>query len=467
MPNYFAYLALFSWPLVTILLIRKKGLEVGILLSLLGAQMFLPSSFEVDLPAIPPLGKMSLTVLTILIYLYIYKKRLGFNALNSFLKFLFVLCLIVPFLTALANPERYYYIQGLSLYDGLSDSIQTFLTIIPFLFGAKYFSTYEKQVLLFKYMAMAALVYAFFVFYEVRMSPRLHSIVYGFYPHSWLQQYREGGFRAMVFMGHGLVVAIFMAAGLTAAAALKRYKEKVTPVKSLYIVAACLFALVLQKSLASLVFGLFGLFMVLMMSPKRMHQAALLVGILFISYPLLSSLNLFPHSQLIEIANRINPDRAQSLDFRFQQERALLNHANSKPLFGWGGWGRNRVINDLSESDASTTDGRWIGTLGVYGWVGYLSQFLLIVVPLWLTYKLSVKRLKKDNKQAVLLGSHAILVSVILLDQMPNSSLNSFYWLIIGSLAGRAYVLSRENNNILPGANSQQPLETLQVTDNK
>jgi hypothetical protein len=444
MPNFIAYIALLSWPIVTIFLIKRKGLEVGILLALLGAHMFLPVAFKIDLPAIPPLNKYSITTATILVYLILNKKRLGFNALHRYMKFVFVMLLVLPFLTALTNSERYSYLPGLTLYDGLSDAITNFLIIIPFLFGVRYFNTYEKQLLLFKYFAIAAFVYAFFTLYEVRMSPRLHWMLYGYFPNSWLQQYREGGFRAIVFMGHGLLVAIFLALGVAAAAAMTRLKEKVLPIKTLYVLIIIFMTLVLQKSLASLIFGAFGLVMIILMSPKRMHQMALLIGVLFLTYPMLSSLNLFPHKTILDVASRVSAERAQSLEFRFDQEKALLNHANSKPLFGWGGWGRNRVLDDLNGSDTSTTDGRWIITLGVSGWIGYLSQFLLIVVPLYLTYRITVKRRIHDKKESILLGAHAILLSVLLLDQMPNSSLNSFYWLVVGSLLGRAYKINQD-----------------------
>ncbi|WP_417535531.1 hypothetical protein [Methylophaga sp.] len=444
MPNIIAYIALLSWPFITLFLIKKKGMENGILLALLGAYMFLPVDFKINLPGVPALDKFTITTATIIGYLFFHKKRLGFDALNTFMKVVFVLFLLTPFLTVLTNSERYYYLPGLKLYDGLSDAVSNFLMIIPFIFGVKYFNSYEKQALLFKYFVIAAVVYALLAMYEVRMSPQLHRQLYGYFPHSWLQQYREGGFRAIVFMGHGLLVALFLAVGVAMAVTMTKLKVKILRYRTSLLVVFILTALVLQKSLAALVFGLFALFVIYVMSSKRMHQLALVIGVLFLMYPMLSSFNMFPHKTLLDIATKIDPERAQSLGFRFEQEEALLSHANNKPLFGWGGWGRNRVRNDVTGSNVSTTDGRWIITLGVSGWVGYLSQFLLVVTPLWLSYRLSKKHKLKEKDAVFLMASHSIVVAVILLDQMPNSSLNSLYWLIIGSLLGRALVLNRE-----------------------
>ena len=43
------------------------------------------------------------------------------------------------------------------------------------------------------------------------MSPQLSNMFYGFFPHSWQQHVREGHFRPIVFMQHGLMVSLWMA----------------------------------------------------------------------------------------------------------------------------------------------------------------------------------------------------------------------------------------------------------------
>ena len=130
--------------------------------------------------------------------------------------------IVSPFLTSITNQERYLFIQGLSLYDGLSQSGIEFLNFFPFLLGVAYFNTYDKQILLLRLVAIAAVLYSIPVLYEIRMSPQLHSTIYGYFPHSFLQQYRDGGFRAVVFLGHGLVVATFLAAGFACLFALHK-----------------------------------------------------------------------------------------------------------------------------------------------------------------------------------------------------------------------------------------------------
>ena len=47
--------------------------------------------------------------------------------------------------------------------------------------------------------------------WEVRMSPQLHSSMYGFRPFRFDQAYRWGGYRPSVFMQHGIALGLFMA----------------------------------------------------------------------------------------------------------------------------------------------------------------------------------------------------------------------------------------------------------------
>ena len=60
----------------------------------------------------------------------------------------------------------------------------------------------------------AGLVYVPFCLFEVKQSPQLHVIVYGYMPHDFGQQVRFGGYRPMVFLGHGLLVAFFMSTAM-------------------------------------------------------------------------------------------------------------------------------------------------------------------------------------------------------------------------------------------------------------
>lgn len=448
MPNLIAYAAITLWPFIILYIIRRYGLEFGVLLGLLGAYMFLPAGFNVDFPGIPPLGKFSITAIALLSYLLWHKKPLGFMALSKKLRLIFIAFLISPFLTAITNTEKLNFLPGLTLYDGLTDSVNNFLFLLPFLIGVKYFRSFEKQQLIFKYFVIAAVIYAVLALWEIRMSPQLHVMLYGYFPHSWLQQYRDGGFRAIVFMGHGLLVALFLAIGLAFVSTVNKTRFKVMQVNNLVLLILIMITLFLSKSLAALIFGVFAFLLISFISNRLVHLIAVLIAIMFISYPIMSSMNIFPHKTLVNYANMISADRAGSLAYRFEHEEQLLVRANTKPVFGWGGWGRSRIYDETTGEDISTTDGKWIITLGTRGWFGYLSEFLLIIIPIWLALRIRSRAKHISKNEKIFLASHTLIVSIILLDQMPNASLNPLYWLIIGSLLGRVYELHGMNKQI-------------------
>mgnify|MGYP003642120362 CR=1 FL=1 len=441
MPNTFAYIALLSWPLITFFLLRRYGVGAGALISLLCGYMFLPASFSIVIPGFPNLDKFVITTLTIIVYIVLRKKTLGLQFLDKRFKFLLFLYVVAPFLTVFTNQERYLHLPGLSLYDGLSVSLNGLLDFFPFLIGLAYFREEKEHFKLFKYFAIATLIYAFLALLEIRISPQLHSWLYGYFPHAWVQQYRSGGFRAVLFMGHGLLVAMFLALGVVFWATLKKAKYKVFRYSTTFGLSIVFITLLLSKSMAALVYGLFAVIVVKFLKPTHIYFASAIFAVIFITYPISSATGLFPHDAIVEISSEINQARAGSLDFRFKHERELLAHANKKPLFGWGGWGRNRVHDAETGEDTSITDGAWAISLGTTGWVGFLSTYLFWFLPIWIVFR-KYKLMSFDSHQTqMLMAGHCLIIALIMIDQLPNASLNPLYWCLAGSLLGRAQVL--------------------------
>lgn len=441
MPNTFAYIALLSWPIVTFFLLRRFGAGPGALIALLASYMFLPAAFSVNLPGIPALDKFTITILTILLFITLHGKKLGLNYLDKPFKLLLLFFIIAPFFTALTNQERYLHLPGLSLYDGVTASATSFLEFIPFLIGLTYFREEKEHFRLFKYFAIAAFVYSFFVLFELRMSPQLHNWVYGYFPHSWIQQYRTGGFRAVVFMGHGLLVAMFLALGVVFWASLKQAKYKVFRYSTTLGLVVVFVTLLLSKSMAALIYGLFAVVAIKFLKSKQIYFVSAVMALVFITYPISSATGLFPHGTVVNIANNISVERAGSLQYRFGHERTLLAHASEKPLFGWGTWGRNRIYDPQTGEDISVTDGGWAISMGTGGWVGFLSKYLFLFLPIWIVYKKSRYFHGASQQTQILLAGHTLILAVIMIDQLPNSSLNPLYWCLAGSLLGRAQSL--------------------------
>ena len=350
--------------------------------------------------------------------------------------FLAILCIACPFLTAFTNQDpivnRLLFFNGLTAYDGLSMAAQAAIDLIPFWLGATVLSDEAGRKALLRTMIVAMLLYSLPILVEVRLSPQFHRWVYGIHPHEFQQQVRDGAFRATVFLKHGLVVAIFLAMSVTAAFGSRAWRARIsgvsTAVAGVYLTAI----LVLQKSLGALVFGVFGAAITLLTRPRMQMLVAAGIGALVLSYPVVRGSGLLPIATIKEAAASYNADRASSLNLRLENEDRLLAKANERPLAGWGGWGRNRIFDAYSGRDLTVTDGMWIIIIGAFGWIGYLTRFGLLILPL-LRGGATVLRGKAISPEVAVLS---LVLAINLLDLLPNSSLTPVTWLMAGALCG-------------------------------
>lgn len=439
--NIIAYSVVILWPIIAIWLYRSKSIQLATLWTILGGFMFLPVRTEIDFPLIPPLGKNSMPVISALIGIWLVRnKKISLGNNYGWFKRLLILFLISPVITVLLNGERINIggriLPGLSLHDAISTMVNQWLFILPVIFGSQFFRTYEQQLLMFKTLVIAGLFYSVLMLFEIRMSPQLHSSLYGYFPHSFAQQKRMGGFRPVVFMGHGLWVAFFAMVVVVSATALWKNGNKIRQLSFAKISYFLAIVLVLCKSMASLIYGIYAILLIKLTSTKTQFRMAIILTMLALLYPTISILKIVPHHQIANLASSIDRERADSLLFRFENEALLLEHGAEKFFFGWGGWGRNRVHSDETGEGISVTDGRWIITFGQYGWIGFIAEFGLLAMIVFRAHKAS--KLLKNNKESNLLAAHAILVSLIMLDQIPNATLEPWLWLIAGILLGRS-----------------------------
>ncbi|MEF3075501.1 hypothetical protein V2P20_10745 [Methylobacter sp. Wu1] len=444
MGNWFAYTTLALWPLISIRLYRTKTVQAATLWTLLGGFMFLPVGTSVDLPMIPPFDKNSIPVLSAFLGCwFVTKRRVSILSGRGWVKWLVILFIIEPFITAELNSDAIFiggrFLPGMTSYDALSAMVNQFIIIIPFFIGRQLFKTCDNQLLMFKALALAGLGYSVLMLFEVRMSPQLHTWVYGYFPHSFGQQMRYGGYRPVVFIGHGLRVAFFAAITLTSAVVIWQLKDKIRQFSSAGVAYYLLLVLILCKSVASTMYGFAALLLIKLASIKNQLRIATFLVLIALLYPTMSIMNIFPHQALIEWAASVDADRAQSLGFRFDNEHKLLEHGQQRFFFGWGSWGRNRVYNQENGKDESVTDGRWIITFGQFGWLGFIAEFGLLAIPIFSA--VSVSKLVKSRQELIMLAAHALLASLVIIDQLPNSSLSPWVWLLVGILLGRSEAL--------------------------
>ena len=442
MANNFAYFALIIWPFVALILYKKLPTVHATFWTIVGGFLVLPVRLYIDFPLIPPLGKESISVISALVgCIYIKKIKIRFIPAGGLERWLVVILLITPLITVMNNQETYNFIPGLTLHDALSAIINQYIKILPFILGLQLIKTYDDQIVLFKLLATSAILYSVLVLFEIRMSPQLHTWIYGYFPHSFGQQFRSGGFRAVVFMGHGLIVSMYLAIALGALAILMKKKVKIYGISIWVFILYFIMLLFLNKTVSGFVLGLFLFVAIAGLSANMLRRLSIVLMGVVLLYPALLIFDLFPYKQLIQLATNFDPERGASLAFRFHHESLLLDHAKDKLFFGWGGWNRNRII-------GSVKDGYWIGVLGVQGLVGFVSLFGLVTLAVVKASK-SYHLLKNINEQCLLMG-HALIVSIIMIDQLPNSSFYAWIIFIIGALLGRSnYIKNRSMREVI------------------
>ncbi|MEO0678790.1 MAG: O-antigen ligase family protein [Pseudomonadota bacterium] len=433
MPNAIAYLALFAWPLVGALLFHKLPTHKAIIWTILGGYLVLPERVGIDLPLLPAFDKTFIPAATALFFCL---PRLGSlwellpqDRVASVLALTFMLS---PFGTAFTNGDPQIfgptYLPGLRPYDAFSFGLSHAVHLVPFLLAQRFIRNEAALRDLLASIAIAGLIYSLPALFEVRMSPQLHTWIYGFFPHSFIQQVRFGGFRPVVFLGHGLLVGLLISMSTLASLALARGHQG--PARALWIAASIWLAitLLLSKTVSAWVYAV-ALFPVLLLFGNRLKRMALLfVGSIVLLYPALRGMDLIPTARIEALAALINEARFQSLQYRFQNEDILLQRANERPFFGWGGWGRNEVHDNITGDVISVTDGAWIAFAGPYGWIGYIAGFGLLVRPLIM--------IGLGRKASFTTLALAVVLMANLIDLIPNSGLRPITWLVSGSIIG-------------------------------
>lgn len=448
MPNSFATFALCAWPIVAIRLFATQSLTRAILWTLMGAQLVLPVGAYFKFEMIPQFDKFSIPNLCVLLGCLVLGRR-RLRIFNNFgLAELLISGLLVgPIITSLLNGDPVQIgaevRPGVGLYDALSFAENSFIFMIPFFIGRQYLSKSEDIRDMMFILVIAGLVYSLPLLYEIRMSPTLQAQIYGFSATDFVMTARWGGYRPMVFMGHGLIASFFVMTTAVAAAALWRTRLRSFQFLPPAGLTAYLSAiLVLCKSFGALLYGVVLVPLLRWTSPRvHMRVAVVLVSISML-YPALRSFDLFPTHVLVETVAMISEERALSLEFRFVNEDKLLRHAFERPLFGWGRYGRNRVYSEQNGQDASVTDGMWIITIGQFGILGFVAQFGLLALGVFRAASAS-RHLRGPLQDTIFLSALALIVSANLIELIPNATLLPWTWLLSGALLGRAEALKR------------------------
>jgi len=444
--NAITILALLSWPFVAVWLYTTWPIGRATLWTILGADMLLPVGAHIKFSMIPEFDKSSICNLAALFgCVVICGESIRFASRFGLVELSIVMVLVCPFITNELNGDQITVggavLPGLGAYDAGSLVISQAITLIPFFLGRRFLCNRTDTEEILRGLIIAGLIYSLPALFEIRFSPQLHTWIYGYFPHEFLQQMRDGGFRPVVFMGHGLLVSLFFCISAVAAAAFWRTNTQVTRrvhLSTSGITVYLSILLLLCKTASSSIYGAVLVLLVCLTRPKLQSRIAVLLVSVALLYPGLRIADLVPTSSLLDLMKSISIEREGSLAVRFFNENQLLERASQRWLFGWGRYGRSWIY-DESGRETSVPDGQWIITLGGYGVVGFLAEFGLLALPIFSTAR--ALRFAESPKEKAFLSALALILAINVFDLLPNSSLRPWTWLIAGALLGRAETL--------------------------
>ncbi|OLS42301.1 hypothetical protein BV509_21250 [Rhodovulum sulfidophilum] len=444
-------LALWSWVIVTVILFRALRPAQALVACLLGAYLFLPTRTSFDLPLLPTLNKHSLPAIAAAVMTAIVASQAasrpwsaaaqsagrilpGWIPGNPWTRVLFLVAVLSVGLSALVNDDTLVYgptvRRGLGPYDAGSMVLTMAVTLLPFVLGRRILADEAGRQVLLWGLCLSASAYAALALFEVRMSPQLNMMVYGFHPSSWIQHLRGNGYRPLVFLEHGLRLGIFLTMGTLIACGLSRIERR-RRILCLLLAAWLFGTLVLAKTVGALAIALLLIPVALFLGTRLQIIAAAVLAGTVLFYPLLRSADLIPVDQVVGLFEKYSSaDRVGSLNYRLKNEDILLDKAMQRPILGWSTFARNRVFDPETGRDLSVTDGVWAIVIGESGLIGYMAQFGLLTVPILLL----ARRPRQVEATTALL---ALALVANLADIIPNSSLTPVTWLIAGTLAGR------------------------------
>jgi len=448
-------IVLLSWIPACLILFMALPRTIAVTALVLVAWLFLPAA-GLDISGLPDYTKTSAFsyggILATLIFAPDRFQRLRFSIVDAGV----LMFCVSGFAASIVN--------GLGPYDGAATMMSTTTSWgMPYLLGRVHFDEAAPMRTFVKAIALVGVVYSPFCWLEMGAGPILASKVYAL---TLYEDIRFGGARPRVFLYKGLELGMWMAACSLVGVWLWR-SGVIRRMFGLPFGAVVLPFLILTTILcrSSGAIALLGVGVAVLWVCRRFDNRApmyALIGVTFL-YVGVRCLDLWDYSGTISfLARNFDPSRAQSLEFRFQNEDMLIGKAVQQPVFGWGGWGRSRVY-DESGKDLTITDGLWIIILGSAGFVGLGGFLSLILGPaLLFTYRYPARRWTEPD--VAVLAALACVLASYSIDCLLNAFPNGVYSVAAGGLAARLAATKRgREEHLLEGWGTGPEIEAVEL----
>ena len=438
----FAQMVMILWmPLVWIMFIVIPA-RVAVVIALVVSWLFLPE-LAFPLKMMPDYTKSTATSLAILLgALALDPGGRIFKFKPSWVDLPIAVWCIVPFFSSVSNQ-----IGGTGLYDGMSVVVQHLIWYgAPWLIGRLYFTTAEEAKTLALGILIGGAVYVPLCLYEVRMSPQLHRMFYGFATvQDWQQVQRWGGYRPSVFLRHGLAVGVWMATATAMAFwfFLTGSKRDVFGVPMWIVFGVLFVTTILVKSTGAIL--IMGFILTVMVSVKYLRLRLLVSAtvVCVVLYLGLRITGIMDGTTLTQMAAGVfGEGRASSLEYRLLNENAVVEKTSRRPLIGWGGWGRSTNVWIPELGGYAVPDSLWINMYGRHGVIGLAALYGSLLLPAFLLFTRMKPGEMVDKRFAAIPGL-ALVSLTYSIDGLFNAMINPVFIVTGGAVSTLAITWTR------------------------
>lgn len=440
------------WPIFTVICFRFLRPHYAILTVLILGWLFLPVYKYKIVEGIPELSKQSLISYCLILGVFLFD--------NSRLRTLKISIYDIPMIIFCLSPGLSSLLNLLGIYDALAAAYNSFMIWwVPYLIGRLYFSTLKELKMLVVAFILGSVIYIPFILYEVRMSPQLHNMVYGYHASFFGMTLRGGGYRPQVFMEHGLALGMWLGTSSLLALVMwqaNQFKKKFWGFNVRWVIPLLPLVTILQKSTGSIMILFMGIFFLLASRFFSTRIPFIILMVIPVLYVFTRGSGLWNGGQLSALAGMVSAERKQSIDFRLSNEDILSERARESPIYGWAGWGRSRVYDKKGE-DISVTDGLWIIVFGTQGVIGIVGLLGFMFIPTWVMLR-HFDREDWGDPDVFLGLAVAAILAAYMIDCLLNAMYNPIFLMMIGSLAGvGGAVVSRAKVGMSPWENLVNP----------
>lgn len=428
--------------------------HVAAMVTLLSSTLFLPEGVRFDLPLLPPMAKDEVSSIVCALCCLAFAPGPILKArLFRWPDVLIIVLCVGTIISTLTNGDTLRF--GMFVEPGAEPTAAVAAVLwdlmtwgFPFLIGRVYFTTSKEIRDLFVILVFAGLFYSLLMLIELRMSPQFHRWTYGYHQHSFAQTLRgDGSFRPMVYMRHGLNLALFTVMGLSSAWILSRTRYSLPVIAFMPKIAIASYltvVLLLCRSTAATLYTLTIVPLLYFATSRLQARAAVVIAVLTLVYPAVRVAQLLPVEELVQLAEeQFGQKRAESLAGRLRTEEQLTSRIQTRPAFGWAHAGRAMVRDEFTGENRTTYDGTWLVQFVSKGTVGYLALFGLLLAPVFQAYR-RIGAIRSKQERNMVAGL-ALMVSIHVFDLIPNSTTESYLTVMSGALSASVVgILSRQ-----------------------